>query len=363
MTKKVAGSGYGCLIEDWDGMLNEMTSCSAYICNNLLDPYAIAHGSDMTKKIAGSGYGCVIEDWDGMYVGDVICMNDPNPPPPTPQPTAPPTPSYPPQAQDCDSLSHEVDSCSRGQVLVDLETMTNCKETICGLLNPYEFAHGSDMTKKVAGSGYGCLIEDWDGMHVGDVICMKGPNPPTPQPTPPPPPANCWKLVNGTGSCPAGMQPADLATLTRCQDKVCSDMLGSYGEAHGNDTAWKLLGSGFGCEISPWHGEEVSTVICMPGEAPPSPPPSPPTPPSPTLPALCDGVRVRSRFCPTGEEPVSREVVSQCSQMICDSMGFHNTTRGLENNFKLMGNAFGCRLEPWVNASIDLITCSPSQGL
>eukprot|EP01064_Diplonema_japonicum_P025384 TRINITY_DN3678_c0_g2_i1.p1 TRINITY_DN3678_c0_g2~~TRINITY_DN3678_c0_g2_i1.p1 ORF type:complete len:189 (+),score=37.86 TRINITY_DN3678_c0_g2_i1:54-620(+) len=87
-------------------------------------------------------------------------------------------------ADDCSTLLHKVGSCSLGQKLVDLETLTTCKTEICALLDPYAIAHGADMTKKLAGTGYGCIIEDWDGTNVGDVICAPsgGPTPDTPPP-------------------------------------------------------------------------------------------------------------------------------------------------------------------------------------
>eukprot|EP01064_Diplonema_japonicum_P025386 TRINITY_DN3678_c0_g2_i3.p1 TRINITY_DN3678_c0_g2~~TRINITY_DN3678_c0_g2_i3.p1 ORF type:complete len:206 (+),score=45.74 TRINITY_DN3678_c0_g2_i3:54-671(+) len=93
-------------------------------------------------------------------------------------------------ADDCSTLLHKVGSCSLGQKLVDLETLTTCKTEICALLDPYAIAHGADMTKKLAGTGYGCIIEDWDGTNVGDVICTPsgGPPPDTPQPPPTPQP-------------------------------------------------------------------------------------------------------------------------------------------------------------------------------
>eukprot|EP01059_Diplonema_ambulator_P035789 TRINITY_DN858_c0_g1_i7.p1 TRINITY_DN858_c0_g1~~TRINITY_DN858_c0_g1_i7.p1 ORF type:complete len:176 (+),score=44.96 TRINITY_DN858_c0_g1_i7:48-575(+) len=77
------------------------------------------------------------------------------------------------QAQDCSSLTYNADTgCQNGQTLVDIATLTACKSTLCGIMDPYALAHGADMTKKLAGSGYGCEIEDWDGTGVGDVICM-----------------------------------------------------------------------------------------------------------------------------------------------------------------------------------------------
>eukprot|EP01059_Diplonema_ambulator_P035785 TRINITY_DN858_c0_g1_i3.p1 TRINITY_DN858_c0_g1~~TRINITY_DN858_c0_g1_i3.p1 ORF type:complete len:198 (+),score=57.38 TRINITY_DN858_c0_g1_i3:43-594(+) len=73
----------------------------------------------------------------------------------------------------CSVLTHNVGSCQLGQQLVDLNTMTTCKNYICSnLMSIYAIAHGADMTKKLQGQSYGCQIEDWDGTGVGDVICM-----------------------------------------------------------------------------------------------------------------------------------------------------------------------------------------------
>eukprot|EP01059_Diplonema_ambulator_P035790 TRINITY_DN858_c0_g1_i8.p2 TRINITY_DN858_c0_g1~~TRINITY_DN858_c0_g1_i8.p2 ORF type:complete len:188 (+),score=51.10 TRINITY_DN858_c0_g1_i8:51-614(+) len=93
------------------------------------------------------------------------------------------------QAQDCTQLRHLTGSCNLGQTLADLNTMTACKNYICSsLLGTYAIAHGSDLTKKLAGNGYGCNIEPWDGTNVGDVICMPSSGPSPPGPTPPPGP-------------------------------------------------------------------------------------------------------------------------------------------------------------------------------
>ena len=86
------------------------------------------------------------------------------------------------------------ETCGSG-TLADADTISNCSETICSLIDKFDTARGSDSNNGIAGSGYGpdtCRIQAVDSN--ANLICIKS-NPSHP-----------WTATDETWNAPDGKQ-------------------------------------------------------------------------------------------------------------------------------------------------------------
>eukprot|EP01060_Flectonema_neradi_P002783 TRINITY_DN11762_c0_g1_i1.p1 TRINITY_DN11762_c0_g1~~TRINITY_DN11762_c0_g1_i1.p1 ORF type:complete len:133 (+),score=15.82 TRINITY_DN11762_c0_g1_i1:439-837(+) len=108
--------------------------------------------------------------------------------------------------------------------------------------------------------------------------------------------------------------------------------MGTWEIAHGADVNKRMMGTGYGCQLE--DGPGGNDIICQPS-----------TTPAPT--DQCGAMKIvnQSSTCDSGYMPANTHLVGLCAQTICGLMFPWESARGSDENSRLMGYNYGCKVQ------------------